>query len=48
MNVMTETRLMVLGGWVVLYGLTVGIAFGIKALYKRQERQPSAWRAAVD
>ena len=39
---------MVLGGWVVLYGLAFGIAFGIKALHKRRERQQSTLPAAVD
>jgi hypothetical protein len=43
---MTEIRLMALGGWVVLYGLAFGIAFGIKALHKRRERQQSALPAA--
>lgn len=39
MDVMTQIRLMVLGGWVVLCALASGIVFGIKALYKRRERQ---------
>ncbi len=40
MDVMTEVRLMVLSGWVLLYGLAFGIAVGIKALRKRRKRQP--------
>jgi hypothetical protein len=47
MDVMTEMRRMVLGGWGVLCGLTIGTAFGIKPLHKRRERQQSAWPAAV-
>jgi hypothetical protein len=45
---MTQIRLMLLIGWVVLYGLAFGIAFGIKALHKRRERQQSVLPAAVD
>jgi hypothetical protein len=48
MDAMTQLRLMVLGGWVLLYGLAFGIALGIKALYKRRERQQSTLPAAVD
>jgi hypothetical protein len=47
-DAMTQLRLMVLGGLVVLYGLAFGIAFGITALYKRRERQQSTSPAAVD
>jgi hypothetical protein len=45
---MTQLRLIVLGGWVLLYGLAFRIAFGIKAPYKRRERQQSTVPAAVD
>ena len=48
MDAMTQLRLMVLGGWALLYGLASGIAFGIKVLYKRRERQQSTLPAAVD
>jgi hypothetical protein len=45
---MTQLRLLVLAGWVLLYSLAFGIAFGITALYKRRERQQSTFPAAVD
>jgi hypothetical protein len=48
MDVMTEMRLMVLGGCGVLCGLAFGIALEIKPLPKRRARQPSALPAAVD
>jgi hypothetical protein len=48
MDVMTATRLMVFSGRGVLYSLAFGTAFGIKALHRRRERQPSALPAAVD
>jgi hypothetical protein len=48
MDVMTEMRLMVLGGCGVLCGLAFGIALEIKPLHKRRERQQSALPAAVD
>jgi hypothetical protein len=35
MDIITEIRLMVLGGWVLLFGWAFGIVFGIKALHKR-------------
>lgn len=47
MDVMTEMRLMVLGGCGVLCGLAFGIALEIKPLHKRRERQQSALPAAV-
>ena len=48
MDIMTEMRLMVLGGCGVLCGLASGIALEIKPRHKSRERQPSAWPAAVD
>ena len=48
MDVMTQLRLMALGGLVLLYGLACGIAFGITALYKRRERRQPTMPAAVD
>jgi hypothetical protein len=48
MDVMTEMRRMVLGGWGVLCDLAVGIALEIRALHKRRERQQSVLPAIVD
>jgi Flp pilus assembly protein TadB len=47
-DTMTQLRLMALSGLALLYGLALAIAFGIKALYKRRERQQSTLPAAVD
>ena len=39
MDAVTEVRLMVLSGWVLLYGLVFGVTVGIKALRKRRKRR---------